>query len=252
MKTQQAAPLVMATIEMAHGLGLQTTAEGIETREQWTFLRRNGCEEGQGYLLSRPVNAAAIESLLHARQALIRAGNGPTAIQFLPGKITTRTTAALIAASMASGWVGAAAAPGGAAAVMQHVAASAQASAAEVAAVLPFGLGQPSGTPSGHVSPPGAPSAAPPGHVAKASATGHAAGTSAARIPKPAVHASPGPAHQGANGPTPKASVDPTSAVVDPTNAAVDPTHPAHAAGQSASPSPDAVQPSADPSASPK
>ena len=96
---------------MAHGLGMETTAEGIETREQWSFLRRHGCEEGQGYLLSRPVDATAIEVLLQAKRALIRAGNGPAAMRFRPAKITTTTAALLFATSLASGWVGASAAP---------------------------------------------------------------------------------------------------------------------------------------------
>src|SRR5258708_4528792 len=137
VKSGQAGPLVTATIEMAHGLGMQTTAEGIETREQWMFLRRNGCEEGQGYLLSRPVDAAAIEALLQGKQALIRTGYRPAAIHLLTGKVTTRPTAALIAASVASGWVGAAAAPGGAA-MAQHFASSATASAMALSAGLPF------------------------------------------------------------------------------------------------------------------
>ena len=40
---------------MAHSLRLKVVAEGVETREQLEFLRVHGCDEIQGYLLSKPV-----------------------------------------------------------------------------------------------------------------------------------------------------------------------------------------------------
>ncbi len=49
------AALTGAIIAMAHGLRLQVVAEGVETTEQAEFLRANGCDELQGYLLSPPV-----------------------------------------------------------------------------------------------------------------------------------------------------------------------------------------------------
>ena len=51
----QAASIVSAFLELARGLGMTTLAEGIETPEELAFLRRRGCELGQGYLFSRPV-----------------------------------------------------------------------------------------------------------------------------------------------------------------------------------------------------
>jgi len=39
-------------------------AEGVENAAQFDFLRRNGCDEFQGYLLSRPLPAAQITALL--------------------------------------------------------------------------------------------------------------------------------------------------------------------------------------------
>ena len=219
MNSDQAGPLVTATIEMAHGLGMKTTAEGIETRDQWLFLRRHGCEEGQGYLLSRPVDATAIEALLNAKQALTRAGHGP-GLHVLTGKVTTRTTAALIAASMASGWVGAAAAPGGAA-VAQHFAASATASAVALSASLPFITHNAPAGPSAHAAVLGAHTAAPSGPAAKGAVkpaakptakpahtgvTSHGNSSSAGQNPNPAASQQPpglatqssaDPGHQG-------------------------------------------------------
>jgi diguanylate cyclase (GGDEF)-like protein/PAS domain S-box-containing protein len=57
-------PLVSVMIAMAHDLGLGIVAEGIETPEQLRWLQQAGCEVGQGYLLSRPVEAASIPPLL--------------------------------------------------------------------------------------------------------------------------------------------------------------------------------------------
>lgn len=51
--------IVSAIVRMAQALGMQTTAEGVETEGQMAFLREQGCDEAQGYLLSRPLPADA-------------------------------------------------------------------------------------------------------------------------------------------------------------------------------------------------
>jgi EAL domain-containing protein (putative c-di-GMP-specific phosphodiesterase class I)/GGDEF domain-containing protein len=58
------ASIVSAVTTMAQQLGLRVVAEGIEKEEQLGLLRALGCEYGQGYLLSRPLDAAAAASLL--------------------------------------------------------------------------------------------------------------------------------------------------------------------------------------------
>jgi diguanylate cyclase (GGDEF)-like protein len=58
------AVIVRSTIALAHSLGLEVIAEGVETRAQLDRLKRLGCECGQGYLLSRPQNVADMEALL--------------------------------------------------------------------------------------------------------------------------------------------------------------------------------------------
>lgn len=57
--------IVSSIISLAHNLSLEVTAEGIETPEQMFILRQLGCESGQGFLFSRPVNAVAAMDLLN-------------------------------------------------------------------------------------------------------------------------------------------------------------------------------------------
>ena len=51
----QDSAIVAATIGLGQALGLKTIAEGVETQSQADFLVRNGCDELQGYLFSKPV-----------------------------------------------------------------------------------------------------------------------------------------------------------------------------------------------------
>ena len=59
--------MVRAIVALAHTLGMEVVAEGVETVEQLTLLREIGCDYAQGYLLSRPTDAASAERLI-ARQ----------------------------------------------------------------------------------------------------------------------------------------------------------------------------------------
>ncbi len=59
--------IVSAIIRMAQALGMRTTAEGVETAEQLAYLREQGCDEAQGYFLSRPMPAEQITALIRER-----------------------------------------------------------------------------------------------------------------------------------------------------------------------------------------
>ena len=56
--------IVRAVTGLGKSLGITTTAEGVETSEQLSLLRAEGCTEVQGYLFSPPRPAAEIERLL--------------------------------------------------------------------------------------------------------------------------------------------------------------------------------------------
>jgi diguanylate cyclase (GGDEF)-like protein/PAS domain S-box-containing protein len=66
--------LIHTMVALAHALGLGTVAEGIEESSQLETLRDQGCERGQGYLVSRPVEPAAILELLDAASEASAAG----------------------------------------------------------------------------------------------------------------------------------------------------------------------------------
>jgi diguanylate cyclase (GGDEF)-like protein/PAS domain S-box-containing protein len=55
--------LVKAMLSIAHCLGLQVVAEGVETLEQAAFLAAQGCQTAQGYLYSKPLPRAELASL---------------------------------------------------------------------------------------------------------------------------------------------------------------------------------------------
>ena len=56
--------IVQSIADLAHGLGLIATAEGVETVEQLRLVRELGCDLAQGYLISRPIEPAALKDWL--------------------------------------------------------------------------------------------------------------------------------------------------------------------------------------------
>ncbi len=62
--------IVRAIIDLAHAKGLRTTAEGVETTAQSDYLRHLGCDDLQGFLLSRPMPVKEVERLLRTSASL--------------------------------------------------------------------------------------------------------------------------------------------------------------------------------------
>ncbi len=60
----RAQAIVKSFIALAHGLDLRVVAEGVETSQQLKYLKSHGCDEAQGYWISRPLSAASVAELL--------------------------------------------------------------------------------------------------------------------------------------------------------------------------------------------
>jgi diguanylate cyclase (GGDEF)-like protein/PAS domain S-box-containing protein len=65
-RSREDTAIVEATLAFARALGLSVTAEGVETADQLARLRQLGCQQGQGFLFSRPVPGADLPALLAA------------------------------------------------------------------------------------------------------------------------------------------------------------------------------------------
>ncbi|MEO8457183.1 MAG: EAL domain-containing protein [Chloroflexota bacterium] len=65
------AAIAGSIISLGHKLNLNVIAEGVETEEQLQFLRNQGCDEFQGFLISRPVPAAEFRSIADLERAVV-------------------------------------------------------------------------------------------------------------------------------------------------------------------------------------
>ena len=72
-KEGDCAAIIKAVAGLGRGMGIVTTAEGVETAEQLEHVRNEGCTEVQGYLFSKPLPAAEIRLFIRTRAAGIRA-----------------------------------------------------------------------------------------------------------------------------------------------------------------------------------
>lgn len=66
------AAITTAIIGMAHSLDVKVVAEGVETVEQFNFLRMRGCDEIQGYYLAQPLPVIEISKLLSSNKKLLK------------------------------------------------------------------------------------------------------------------------------------------------------------------------------------
>ena len=71
-------PIIQAVISLAHGLGIDVVAEGIETPAQLACLRDLGCDRGQGFAFARPLPPDDLEAML------ARSGETPLVLEVAP------------------------------------------------------------------------------------------------------------------------------------------------------------------------
>lgn len=62
--------IVQAVVSLSDQLEIAAIAEGIETKQQLEWLKQLGCEQGQGYLISRPLSSQAVEEVLATGRAI--------------------------------------------------------------------------------------------------------------------------------------------------------------------------------------
>jgi EAL domain-containing protein (putative c-di-GMP-specific phosphodiesterase class I) len=86
-REQGKAPLAQAVVALGRTLGLRVVAEGIETTEQWDYLRNLGCDLGQGFLMSKPLPAEELEAVFEGTVRGLTGAN-PWAPPAHPPKLT--------------------------------------------------------------------------------------------------------------------------------------------------------------------
>src|SRR5205823_14803784 len=81
--------IVRTIITLAQTLGMDVVAEGVETNEQLTMLHSLGCEHGQGYYFSKPVDAKGAEKIICETYVMGGAQTPPQANRTVAPRVVT-------------------------------------------------------------------------------------------------------------------------------------------------------------------
>jgi EAL domain-containing protein (putative c-di-GMP-specific phosphodiesterase class I) len=74
--------IVQTLITMAHSMDMKVVAEGVEDDEQYNLLRAYAVDQIQGYLLSKPMDVHALETMI--RNPVQHLGSSPKVVQLRP------------------------------------------------------------------------------------------------------------------------------------------------------------------------
>lgn len=69
-KSSEDKAIIVAIINLAHSLNMRTIAEGVETKAQFSFLCKNGCNELQGFYYSKPLSADQFEKFVQRKSKI--------------------------------------------------------------------------------------------------------------------------------------------------------------------------------------
>lgn len=70
-ESEQGCTIIKSVMDLAHALGLEVVAEGVETPEQAAFLKQQHCSALQGYLISRPLSVDAMGNWLRSHRTTL-------------------------------------------------------------------------------------------------------------------------------------------------------------------------------------
>lgn len=82
-------PIARTVVSLAHGLGMEAVAEGVETEVQLAHLKAVGCDLAQGYLIGQPMALDEAANFLHRRAPAIWLGEIPASISRMPFQSAT-------------------------------------------------------------------------------------------------------------------------------------------------------------------
>lgn len=74
---EEISTIVRSTIDLGHNLGLKVVAEGVEDQSAWNLLRALGCDDAQGYFMSKPLSPELLVAWIRANDASF-AADAPT------------------------------------------------------------------------------------------------------------------------------------------------------------------------------
>ncbi len=84
--SSEAAAIVKAVIQLGHAMGLQVTAEGVETETQRRFLLDSGVDELQGFLFSRPIDEWSFAAMMSRSKSHSPENRPPEYVRLLGGR----------------------------------------------------------------------------------------------------------------------------------------------------------------------
>jgi EAL domain-containing protein (putative c-di-GMP-specific phosphodiesterase class I) len=67
--SEEARSIIKSTVDLGHTLGMQVTAEGVESQDNLDYLCATGCDYAQGYFIARPMSGDVVAAWIAGRQS---------------------------------------------------------------------------------------------------------------------------------------------------------------------------------------